>query len=80
MNRLTKHQVLPALVVRERMKQRLFRFIYEHNDRDFLDVISLLLEHIVECNDTAIGGLDERISRFLDTFDENHNPNQNRLL
>lgn len=82
MNRITKHQVLPKSVVHERIKQRLFRFMYEHSDRDFLDIVTLLLEFITESrNQDAVhtGGLDEVVDTFLNSLKET-DINQNKLL
>lgn len=81
MNRITKHQVLPISVVHERVKQRLFRFMYENNDRDFLDVVALLLEHFTsDGNYTHISALDEQVDVFLNSLIDDNHIRQKRLF
>lgn len=68
MNRVTRHQVLPPNIVRERVKQRLFRFMYEHDDIDFLEVVARLLQYITESNEHGVGSvatLDSTVDAFL---------------
>lgn len=73
MNRITQHQVLPLSVVHERVKQRLFRFLYEHNDRDFLDVVASLLEYLTIDSDyhglNGASKLDVIVDKFLMKYD-----------
>ncbi len=80
MNRVTRNQVLPRNIVHERIKHRLFRFMYEHNDRDFLDVATLLLEHITECDNhgpASISQLDQVVDKFLNELD---NPKKQQAI
>lgn len=68
MNRITRHQVLPPNVVRERVKHMLFTYMYEHNDVDFLDVVAKLLQYITESDEHGIGSvctLDCTVDKFL---------------
>lgn len=75
MNRITEHQVLPKKVVHERIKQRLFRFLYEHNDIEFLDVIASLVEDVTINNDwhgsSALSRLDLYVDQYLRKYDLN---------
>ncbi|NJO62367.1 MAG: hypothetical protein HC836_30330 [Richelia sp. RM2_1_2] len=74
MNRVTKHQVLPINIIHEKVKQRLFRFMYEHSDRDFLDVVASLLEHMTIDKDfsgaAGRSNLDVIIDDYLKKYDQ----------
>lgn len=86
MNRMTRHQVLPPNVVRERVKQRLFRFMYEHDDIDFLDVVAQLLQYITETGEygvTSMSTLDCTVDKFLEKIEhdrEDTDQGQGHLL
>lgn len=74
MNRITEHQVLPKKVVHERIKQRLFRFLYEHDDIEFLDVVAALMEDMAinNCRGSAtLYNLDLFVDNFLKKYDLN---------
>lgn len=72
MDRLTRHQVLPDSVIRERIKQRMFRFMYEHDDLDFLDVMAQLIQYLWNAGKHASresNSLDQVVDNFLKKFD-----------